>query len=64
MLLSIIIWSLIWFFLIVGFAALILLFGTFLTTNKIASVALLSQTVLICFVITLIASIAAKGVGL
>jgi hypothetical protein len=70
--LSIIIWSLIWFFLVVGIGSLAIAIFVFLTNNKATPVLWFSQICAVCFVIVivivlvivLVASIAAKGVGL
>ena len=62
--LSLIIWSLIWFFLGVGIVALGIAAVTLLTSSKATPVVWFAQICGICFVIVLVASIAAKGVGL
>jgi hypothetical protein len=62
--LSIIIWFLIWFFLVVGVASAIICVVTFLTSEKATPVMWFAQICAVCFVIVLVASIAAKGVGL
>ncbi len=62
--LSIIIWSLIVFFLVVGVAALIMTITVFFMSDQATPALWFSQICGVCFVIVLVASIAAKGVGL
>ena len=64
MLLSIIIWSLICFFLVVGVVTGIISVVTFLTSSKATPVIWFAQICAGCFIVVLVASIAAKGVGL
>jgi len=62
--LTIVIMSLIGFFLLIGIVALILFIIYFCVSNDTAAGLMLSQVVLVCFVIALVGAIAAKGVGL
>lgn len=62
--LSLIIWSLIWFFLVVGIASFAIAIIVFFMSDKATPAMWFSQICVICFVIALVASIAAKGVGL
>ena len=62
--LTVIIWSLIWFFLAVGVAAVVITIILFFMARTMAPALFYSQVILICFVIVLAAAIGAKAVGL
>ena len=62
--LSMIIWSLIIFFLVIGVVALVLAIVIFFMDDRTAASLWFSQICGVCFVIVLIACIAGKGVGL